>query len=342
MKTISSIILMILIFITGCGQKNSRVAAITEAFQTDRNEPANIDSPAVWHGPDGQHWLIATAKSADALYIDDAVTGKRIQIFGKSGNQPGELAYPNGISVLGDNLFVVERDNRRVQVFHLPDFESVGIIGETLINPYGLYVYKDSADVCHLYVTDNYQDGEDSIPPLAELNRRVHHYRFKIDGDTLISELASTFGDTTDAGALRIVESIYGDPENNRLMIAEEDVSRSAVKVYDLDGNFTGISLGHDVFKNQAEGIALSASEDGAGYWILTDQSHKANCFHLFSRKDLIYCGSFYGPKTTNTDGIWLTQESFGPFPKGAFYAVHNDGNVSAFDWEEIARHVSL
>lgn len=30
------------------------------------------------------------------------------------------------------------------------------------------------------------------------------------------------------------------------------------------------------------------------------------------------------------------TQAAFGPFPSGAFYAVHNDGNIAAFSWAEI------
>ncbi len=41
-------------------------------------------------------------------------------------------------------------------------------------------------------------------------------------------------------------------------------------------------------------------------------------------------------------DGVALTQTSFGPFPAGAFYAVHNDGNIAAFSWAEIAAALGL
>jgi hypothetical protein len=34
-----------------------------------------------------------------------------------------------------------------------------------------------------------------------------------------------------------------------------------------------------------------------------------------------------------NTDGVALTQAGFGPFPAGAFYAGHDDGDVAAFSW---------
>ena len=40
---------------------------------------------------------------------------------------------------------------------------------------------------------------------------------------------------------------------------------------------------------------------------------------------------------TRNTDGIAITQTAFGPFKKGAFYAVHDDGNIAAFDLADIA-----
>lgn len=35
------------------------------------------------------------------------------------------------------------------------------------------------------------------------------------------------------------------------------------------------------------------------------------------------------------------TQAAFGPFPSGAFYAVHN-GNIAAFSWAEIAEGLGL
>lgn len=44
----------------------------------------------------------------------------------------------------------------------------------------------------------------------------------------------------------------------------------------------------------------------------------------------------------SNTDGIFVTESSFGPFEQGALYAVHNDGNTVAIDRMDIAEGLSL
>ena len=145
-------------------------------------------------------------------------------------------------------------------------------------------------------------------------------------------KLVKKFGETTNQGKLKIVESIYGDPEYNNLLIAEEKEDETCVKVYDLDGNYKNQIIGKGLFKYQVEGIALYKSESNDGFWIITDQDSANNSFHIFSRKNFKHLGYFQNPNTTNTDGIWLTQENYKGFPDGAFFAVHNDGNVSCSD----------
>ena len=78
------------------------------------------------------------------------------------------------------------------------------------------------------------------------------------------------------------------------------------------------------------------------GYLISTDQSYKENLFHIFDRKTLNHLGTFQGPKTKNTDGITITSKSFKNFPQGAFYAVNDDSNVAAFNWQIIAKNLNL
>jgi 3-phytase len=97
--------------------------------------------------------------------------------------------------------------------------------------------------------------------------------------------------------------------------------------------------MGKGIFQFQAEGIALYDAGDGEGLWICTDQGKSANYFHLFDRRSLAYVGTFSGPATLNTDGIWLAQFPVGKrYPQGLFLAVHNDGNVAAFDFADILK----
>lgn len=316
---------------------------VTEAFQLALDPAANLDSPTVWHGPDGQHWLLSTAKDANVIMINDAGTGEPLGQIGEFGSNPGQLAYPNGIAVLGDVMLVVERDNHRVQAFSLPDLVSVGTFGtDDLIRPYGIAWHAEVGGSFDVYITDNYETEDAEVPPDAELGERVRRYRVWMEGSVVRADLRESFGDTAGAGVLREVESIAADPEHQRLLIADEDDENSYYKVYDLDGRFTGITMGRGIFEREAEGLALYDCDDGAGYWVGTDQGESVNAFHVFDRQTFSYVGSFRGQTTHTTDGVVLTQHSFDRFPAGVFYASHADGSMSAFSWVEVASVLGL
>lgn len=312
-------------------EENTKIV-IDESYQTKRNEIDNVDSPAFWKNSNGEGWLISTAKSTDRLLVNNATNGSLIKVVGKTGDGRIEFRRPNGIYIIDSLLFVVERDNRRVQVLSLPDFKFITLFGETdLIKPYGIYINKTDSSY-KIYVTDNYESEDETIPADSLLNERILVYNYDLMNSLNNIKLVKKFGETTNQGKLKIVESIYGDPEYNNLLIAEEKENETCVKVYDLDGNYRNQIIGKGLFKYQVEGIALYKSGSNDGFWIITDQDSANNSFHIFSRKNFKHLGYFQNPNTTNTDGIWLTQENYKGFPDGAFFAVHNDGNVSCSD----------
>ena len=326
----------------------AEVPVIPEAFKSTMTPEDNIDSLASWTREDGTTWVFGTAKATDRLVVYDGDTGETLRTLGERGEADGQFKRPNGIFVIDDLLLVVERDNRRVQGFALPSLEPLGHFGAgDLIKPYGLWVDKATDGQYQLYVTDAYMagedaDGEDILPPFEELDERVKRYTFTVDADGLHGELAGSFGDTSEAGALRVVESLWGDPASNRLLVAEEDETyANEFKVYDLEGNFSGQVFGADIFAAQAEGIALYTCGDG-GWWVTTEQAKDVTTFHLFERDSLEHAGAFRGEMVSNTDGIWLHQAATQEFPSGAFYAVHDDQGMVAFDWRDIARTLEL
>ncbi|MCW9708433.1 hypothetical protein [Fodinibius salsisoli] len=343
-KPFLAVIVAILLIGSGKILKAQEPAVLEEAFHTERDEGQNVDSPAVWHGPDGQHWLLATAKEGDTIIAFDATDGSLIKQFGGSGSDAGEFERPNGIAVVDDLLLVVERDNQRIQVLKLPQFQAVGFLThEDLRLPYGLTVDRTGEETYELFVTDNYNPALEGYPPEDELDERIHHFRFSLTADTLQSEHLNLFGDISGEGVLRKVESIWSDRTHNRLMIADEAYSERSIKIYDLKGNFTGQTIPKIYFESEPEGIALYSCNDGSGYWIITDQHEsEANKFQVFNRETLQHIGTFKGAITRNTDGIWLTQQSLGPFEEGAFYPVHDDGSVTAIGWSKIADALDL
>jgi len=328
------------------GTDASATITVPEAFASAMTPADNIDSVASWTAPDGRVLVFATAKSSHRLVVYDGSTGAFVRHVGGQGTGAGQFNRPNGIAVAGDLLFVVERDNRRVQVLALPGLEPVAQFGATELElPYGLWVMEDGSGYV-VYVTDAYMagedaDGEDILPPLTALDRRVHRYAFD-PGERGARHLGA-FGGTTAAGALRVVESLWGDPAHDRLLVAEEDETyANEFKVYDLGGRFTGVLVGTGVLKAQAEGITLKSCADGRGWWIATEQGKGRTSFHLFDRASLDYVGAVAGDTVANTDGIWLHDAPSGRFPDGVLYAVHDDQGIVAIDWTAIAGALDL
>lgn len=323
-------------------------AVIPERYITIADEALNIDSVATY-AVEGGVRLAATAKSGHLLRVYDAATGALIDDVGGPGDGPGEFRRPNGIFAIDDMLIVVERDNRRVQVLGLPSLAPLGTFGDDeLVYPYGLFVHALGDDRYGVYVTDAYENEDGSVPPFGELDRRVHAFELTAarDGASVTeirAEHRAAFGATEGDGVLHVVESIWGDPENDRLMIAEEEPAGGRViKVYTFAGRFADRIVGDGIFVEQPEGIALYACNDGSGYWVTTDQLRTFSVFHLFDRRTLRHAGAFRGEVTANTDGIWLHAESFDGFPAGALYAVHDDQAVSAFDFGEVLGTLGL
>ena len=325
---------------------------VTERYISAADPADELDSLATWTAPDGATWLIASAKSSDRLVVFDADSGERLRGVGGPGDEPGRFDRPNGVAVHGDHLFVVERDNHRVQVFALPGFEPLGSFGQAqLRSPYGLWINETEPGELEVDVTDSFLYGErfDVVPPAAELDQRVRRYRVRFDqrsGD-LHTWYAGSFGDTGEH-ALRVVESIAGDPSRDRLLIADERIpaagggTASTLREYRLDGRATGHSLPQDMFSAEAEGVALWTCTADLGYWIAVDQLAPRTVFHLFERGSLQPAGSFQGETTAFTDGVALHAASTRAFPQGALFAVHDDVAVAAFDLGDIARHLGL
>ena len=315
----------------------SQPASIREAYLTSRDEGDNVDSVAVWHAPDGQHWLLATAKESDALIVYDAATGEIIRRAGEEGTGLGALDRPNGIAVRDGHAFVVERNNRRVQVFTLPGLQAIGAFGDQVLRwPYGIWLHRLDSDRYRVFVTDAYETADEGIPADGQLGERVKRFELRFRESGMDVQAGDSFGATEGAGVLHQVESLYGDPEYDRLLVADESEQDRDIKLYDLQGQFSGEVMGKGRFRFEPEGIALYRCAEGAGYWFTTDQDEQDNRFDVYDRKTLAFIGSFQGAVTRNTDGVALTQRAMPGFPKGAFYAVHDDGNVGAFDLAEV------
>lgn len=323
-------------------------ATVAETYVSADVPGEELDSLATWTTDDDRTWLIASAKSSHRLVVFDADDGALLRTFGQRGDAPGRFDRPNGLAVFGDLLFVVERDNRRVQVLRLPDFAPVASFGQqSLRSPYGIWLHETAPGELEAYVTDSYMDGErfDVVPPPQRLGERVRRYRIVVheDGDRIEARLIGSFGDTSGPGMLRIVESIAGDPARRRLLVADEHrPSPSSLREYGFDGRYAGRSLPDGTFDGEAEGVALWPCTGDDGYWVAVDQQAPLTSFHLFARDDLRPAGSFSGRVAAQTDGIALHAAATTRFPSGALFAVHDDRAVVAFDLGDVVEALRL
>lgn len=313
---------------------------IAEAFVAGAPPDAEVDSLATWVSPEGELRVIASAKHAGNLLFYDGTSGALLP----EPMPAGSLAYPNGLAVYGDALFVVERDAARVQVFDLPELALRGQFGTNLLVwPYGIWLYESAPGQVEVFVTDSYQD-DGQLPPLAALDQRIRHFRVQLTVQGIDARHVSSFGSTEPDGALRWVESIAGDAAFDRLVIAEEhpDQRDQGAAIYDLAGSYSGQRMGAGLTQGDQEGLALYECPSGNGFWIATDQGPQINRFHVFDRASLDYLGSFGGEHTRNTDGIAFYAGASERFPYGVLYVANNDRGISAFDWRDIAAALNL
>lgn len=330
------------------GAGDARAITVPERYVSDAWPGEELDSLAVWRHPDGAAWLIASGKSSHGLSVVDAGTGKRLRTVGGPGTDAGRFDRPNGVAVTGDMLLVVERDNRRVQALVLPAFAPAGMFGEDVLrSPYGIWLHERDGQEIDAYVTDSFMYGEryDVVPPLEELSQRVRRFRLRSEGGRVSAQALGSFGDTSPDGALQRVESLAGDPANDRLLVADEAMlprRRSNLREYTLEGRYTGRSLPEGSFDAEAEGVALWTCPDGGGYWVAVDQLTPLTRFHLFDRASLALRGTWQGRVTANTDGIALDARPSAAFPGGALFAVHQDRAIAAFDLREVVRALGL
>lgn len=158
-------------------------------------------------------------------------------------------------------------------------------------------------------------------------------------GTALSARHVRAFGDRDGAGRLFVVETIAVDPDHDQVLVADE--TTRDVKIYTLDGRFTGRAVGAGLFRMQPEGIVLAGCTTPA-FWIMTDQDPVRNVFHVFDRGSLRHRGAFEGKVARGTDGVTFAPTGSRGLTGGALLAMHDDAQVAAYSWRAIQRAVAL
>ncbi len=317
------------------------LSLVPEKVRTQDWPNANIDSVALWRGEGNRNWLFVTGKTSNLVYVCDAITGERVHTIGSEEVDDASLSRPNGVLAVDDVLYVVERDNTRVQVFSLPTLHSIGTFGEgDLKYPYGITV-RDRESHHEVFITDNY-DALDAEGNPVPLDGRIKQFEIKFAGDHLTATLKKSFGPREGSDTLVEVETLLADPTSERLLVCDE--VNLWVEVYNSDGVSTGERIGEGTIEFEPEGMIFveKTTLHPDGVLVVTDQGREQTILRIYSPDGKKYLGAFSGePNLANTDGICFFPGSFGPFEKGALFCVHDDLRVQGYSWGDVEKGFS-
>ncbi|MCB9851850.1 MAG: hypothetical protein H6819_02040 [Phycisphaerales bacterium] len=322
------------------------VPGIPQMWKSTGVDYANTDSVAALRHADGGVRVLATAKWGDYIDVFDGLTGRAVTRIGKTGDNPGEFRRPNGIAIarisapaaslesdsadrragsVGSAIVVVEREGARVQILSADDYHPMGVVGAGVLHrPYGAALSYSEADPL-LYVTDSECPAQETVSV----------FRLVMTADGVTGTLVRRFGDDGPGQILK-AESIVIDDELGRVLLCDEDRSQRNVKVYDLNGRFSGRTFGDGIVVGDPEGIVIVKAVAG-DFILLTDQRSKITIWHAFDCSTLTHVTSFTGqPRIANTDGICVFQGEFETHLEGAMFAVNDDADVRAYDLHTI------
>lgn len=317
---------------------------LKEGYLAKREPESRLNSLTFVQNPIGAPWLFVADANTDDLVIFDAPTGRFLKRFGKRGNGPSEFDGVSGISQIEATLFVSEQNNRRVQVFYLPDIKPMASFGANeLKSPRGVYARSLGLRRFQAYVTD--VEAEQLVVKIFEVSYEVTPVMPTLDRpygyDTNPTELAEKLITTVPLGVpAGTPVSIQSDPANERVLIAY------AGKLKQL--GFSGEVKGEDIVlpdvQGAVSGIGLFACpNDGQrGYWIVSDRGTEHQDFRVYDRTSFAPLTFFRGEQIRDSAAMTFTMESMAFFTFGATFAVHSGTAVGSLSWEALARQTGL
>lgn len=242
-------------------------------WKTICDNKLNLDSITHWNND-----ILVTSKDTHSVLCYDKDTGKFKYNIGKKGYDYDKFNRPNGITIIGDYLFVIERDNKRCQIFDMKQKKSIAFFGfKILKKPYGItgLIHKDQYI---LFITD------DELDTIFKFNLKIYNNEIKKIKSSIFMELSGTS-----------LESILIDNNNQRLLVANE--KNKKIKIFDYNGIL--IHEITDIFEGDPEGITMTDNN-----YIFTDQTDNDTYFHIYDKKSIKYQYSYNNSLVTNTDGI--------------------------------------
>jgi hypothetical protein len=296
----------------------------------------NIDTIEFWKAPNiTESLMFVTSKDASLIEVWKYP-------FGINDEQT-PLTHPtfdplnaevNGVQIDQDNdlLYVsVGSPNSLVSVFTLPNLAFV-----TNFNSNG--------------------DSYHTEPNLTLLNLPTGDKHLYVSADNIVyihdvSDTASQdFGDLLGSFVpIQGLETMQADDHHQNIIIPDEK-NKTGVYAYYPNGNDFPSSgqnnFGASTIQGDGEGILLyncstGPSDQGIGFFVVSDQLSPLNEFEFYDRETWEYYGNMNVTGVSNTDGIASFPYFIPNYPMGVFAAINNDGSTVLVGWEKIFNEIA-
>ena len=266
-------------------------------WKTVCDQKLNLDSITSWNND-----ILVTSKDSHNILAFDNETGKLKYKFGGKGYDHDKFNKPNGIKLINDYLFIVEKDNKRCQIIDMKTKESISFFGfKKLKKPCGIDgIFLKNQYI--IFITD------EKLECIFKFNIKIEDDEIKRISSSIFLELSGSK-----------LESVLLDNENNRLLIADED--RKKIKIFSLNGIL--IKVISNIFEGSPEGLVMTNDS-----YIFTDQVLDKAFFHVFDISNFEYKYTYFNNLIKNTDGIY--------FKDKFLYAIDNNCSLTKLNLKKV------
>lgn len=243
-------------------------------WKTVCDKKLKLDSISSW-----QNLILVSSKEQHSVLCFDKDSGKLLHTIGSKGFDHDKFNRPNGLKVINDYLFIVERDNKRCQIVNMNTKEAISYFGfKNLEKPFGIdgIFYKGQYII---FITD-------------EKLESVFKFNILIKDDEIRKISSDKFIELSGAK----LESILLDDSNNRLLVADE--KRKKIRIFSLNGIL--VKNIENIFEGSPEGIVKTDNS-----YIFTDKIKDMTYFHIFDLKTLEYQKTLINKLVKNSDGLY-------------------------------------
>ena len=253
-------------------------SSIEIEWKTVCDKKLNLDSIASWN-----NLILVSSKNDHSILCFSKDDGNLSHTIGSKGFDHDKLNRPNGIKVINDYLFIVERDNNRCQIINMKTKEAISFFGfKNLKKPYG--------------IDGLFYNGQYIIFITDEKLETVFKYNILIKDDEIKKISSNIFLELSGAK----LESILLDENNNRLLVADE--KKKKIRIFSLNGIL--INEISNIFEGDPEGMIKTNDS-----YIFTDQNEDVSYFHVFDIKNMKYKCTYYNNLIRNSDGLHFDGE---------------------------------